>query len=210
MGLAAAAYRALWWEPRHVRLTVRALALPGWRDQLDGLRVAVIADLRTGAPHVSLSKLRRVVTRLNAQRPDLVALLGDYVDPRVTSATPIPIAAVAAALGRLRAPLGVVAVLGNRDWVEGGRQMASRCGSGRHGPRERRGKCRARALGCRRGRRGAPGGPQPPQLDVRPRQHAARSGWRGAGGRLARAPGACPRAGPQAWNGDRARRPPSA
>lgn len=108
-----------------MRLTLRALALPRWPDQLNGLRVAVIADLHTGAPHVSLSKLRRVVTRLNAERPDLVALLGDYVDPRVTGATPIPIAAVASALGRLSAPLGVVAVLGNHDWLKGGRQMAS-------------------------------------------------------------------------------------
>jgi predicted MPP superfamily phosphohydrolase len=125
IGLAAAAYRALWWEPRHVRLTSRSLALPRWPDRLDGLRVAVIADLHTGAPHVSLSKASRVVTRVNSERPDLVALLGDYVDPRVTGATPVPIAAIASALGRLEAPLGVVAVLGNHDWVEGGREMAA-------------------------------------------------------------------------------------
>jgi predicted MPP superfamily phosphohydrolase len=108
-----------------VRLTSRSLALPRWPDRLDGLRVAVIADLHTGAPHVSLSKASRVVTRVNSERPDLVALLGDYVDPRVTGATPVPIAAIASALGRLEAPLGVVAVLGNHDWVEGGREMAA-------------------------------------------------------------------------------------
>jgi uncharacterized protein len=125
IGVAAAACRALWWEPRHVRLTSRALALPRWPDRLEGLRVAVIADVHTGAPHVSLSKVRRVVTRVNSERPDLVALLGDYVDPRVAGATPIPIAALASALGRLEAPLGVVAVLGNHDWIEGGREMAS-------------------------------------------------------------------------------------
>jgi uncharacterized protein len=125
MGLAAAAYRALWWEPRHVRLTSRALELPCWPERLDGLRVAVIADLHTGAPHVSLSKVGRVVTRVNAERPDLIALLGDYVDQRVTGATLVPIPVVASALGRLRAPLGVVAVLGNHDWVEGGRELAS-------------------------------------------------------------------------------------
>jgi uncharacterized protein len=125
MGLAAAAYRALWWEPRHVRLSSRVLELPRWPQRLNGLRVAVIADLHTGAPHVSLPKVTRVVTRVNAERPDLIALLGDYVDPRVTGATPVPVAAVASALGRLRAPLGAVAVLGNHDWVEGGRETAS-------------------------------------------------------------------------------------
>ena len=125
LGVAAAAYRALWWEPRHVRLTFRTLALPAWPERLDGLRVAVIADLHTGAPHVSLSKLTRVVERVNAEEPDLVALLGDYVDPRVTGATRIPIAEVASALAGLEAPLGAVAVLGNHDWAEGGRETTS-------------------------------------------------------------------------------------
>jgi len=125
IGLAAAAYRALWWEPRHVRVTSHTLALPRWPARLDGLRVAAIADLHTGAPHVSLSKITRVVMHVNAERPDLVALLGDYVDARVTCGTPIPVAAVASALGELSAPLGVVAVLGNHDWAEGGREMAS-------------------------------------------------------------------------------------
>jgi uncharacterized protein len=125
MGIAAAAYRALWWEPRHVRLTSHTLALPRWPDRLDGLRVAVIADLHTGAPHVSLAAVERVVARVNAEGPDLVALLGDYIDPRVAGASPVPPAAVASALGRLRAPLGVVGVLGNHDWVEGGRELAA-------------------------------------------------------------------------------------
>jgi uncharacterized protein len=126
IGVAAAmGWRALWWEPRHVRLTSRSLVLPRWPRELDGLRVAVIADLHTGAPHVSLSKVERVVARVNRERPDLVALLGDYVDRRVTGATPVPMTAVASALGRLEAPLGAVAVLGNHDWTEGGREMAS-------------------------------------------------------------------------------------
>lgn len=123
--IGAAAYRALWWEPRHVRLSRRAVALPRWPEHLDGLRVAVIADLHTGAPHVSPAKVSRVVERVNAEGPDVVALLGDYVDPRVAGATRVAPAAVAATLGRLRAPLGVAAVLGNHDWAEGGREIAS-------------------------------------------------------------------------------------
>jgi uncharacterized protein len=108
-----------------VRLTSRTVGLPRWPVALDELRVAVIADLHTGAPHVSLSKLNGVVARVNAESPDLIALLGDYVDPRVAGATPVPIPAVASALGGLEAPLGVVAVLGNHDWAEGGREMAA-------------------------------------------------------------------------------------
>jgi len=108
-----------------VRLSSHSLTPSRWPPQLDGLRVAVIADLHTGAPHVSLSKVERVVARVNRERPDLIALLGDYVDRRVTGATTVPVASVASALGRLEAPLGAVAVLGNHDWTEGGREIAA-------------------------------------------------------------------------------------
>jgi predicted MPP superfamily phosphohydrolase len=106
-----------------VRLTRRTLGLPQWPAELRGLRVAVISDLHTGAPHVPLDKVALVVDRVNRERPDLVALLGDYADPRVVGADPVSPREVAAALGRLSAPLGLVAVLGNHDWAEGGREM---------------------------------------------------------------------------------------
>ena len=80
----------------------------------------MIADLHTGSAHVPLSKVARVVERVNQERPDLVALVGDYADARA-EVDPLELGA---ALGRLEAPLGVVAVLGNHDWVVGGRAMA--------------------------------------------------------------------------------------
>jgi hypothetical protein len=84
----------------------------------------VISDLHTGAPHVPLSKVGRVVERVNRERPDLVVLLGDYADPRVAGASEVDRSELAARLGRIEAPLGVVAVLGNHDWVDGGPAMA--------------------------------------------------------------------------------------
>ena len=65
---AAVAARALWWEPRRVRLTRHDIGLPGWPPALDGLRVALIADLHAGAPHVDLRKLERVVARRGSAR----------------------------------------------------------------------------------------------------------------------------------------------
>ena len=107
---------------RHVRLD-----LPGWRNDV---KIAVLSDLHVGAPHIGLDKLRRIVVETNAENPDMVVLLGDfmiggpnrrggvrggsYVEPEV----------VARELAKLRAPLGVFAVMGNHDWWFDGERMS--------------------------------------------------------------------------------------
>jgi predicted MPP superfamily phosphohydrolase len=60
-------------------------------------------------------RLAAIVDRLNALRPDLVLLAGDYVSRKRWATRHYPIAETVAPLGRFRAPLGVVAVLGNHD-----------------------------------------------------------------------------------------------
>ena len=90
--------------------------LERWPKALDGLRVAVLSDLHSGAPHVDERRLARIVAKVNAQHPDLVALVGDYADPTVPLGEAIAPEAVAEELGALHAPLGVFAVLGNHDW----------------------------------------------------------------------------------------------
>ncbi|HWC27632.1 MAG TPA: metallophosphoesterase [Solirubrobacteraceae bacterium] len=117
----AAAVRALWLEPRSLRVTRHDLVLPRWPAPLDGLRLAAIADLHAGAPHVDLAKLDRVVAAVNREHPELVALLGDYADPEVALGRRIAPEAVAQRLAHLRAP--ALAVLGNHDWNHWGEQM---------------------------------------------------------------------------------------
>ena len=120
---AGLAWWAFWHEPRNVAVRRLTLALPHWPRELGGVTVAVVADLHTGAPHVDLDKVARIVARLNRAKPDLVALLGDYADPAVAFGHRVEPEEVAAALAKLRAPLGRVAVLGNHDWVEHGAEM---------------------------------------------------------------------------------------
>jgi len=87
------------------------------------LRIAVIADTHTGAPFHGLMRLARVVDRCNALEPDLVLLAGDYIYHGVSLGSAPEVSAIAAVLGQLRAPLGVVAVLGNHDWWDDGYAM---------------------------------------------------------------------------------------
>jgi predicted MPP superfamily phosphohydrolase len=126
-GLAAAgiAWRGLWQEPRSERIRELELELPAWPGALDGLRIALVSDLHAGAPHVDEGRIERVVAAVRAQRPDLVLLLGDYVDREVRFGSVVAPEAVAARLGELRAPLGVVAVLGNHDWRYDGPRVAA-------------------------------------------------------------------------------------
>jgi uncharacterized protein len=123
-GIAAGlAWWALWHEPRSTAVRRETLRVPRWPRSLDGVTVAVVADLHTGAPHVDLDRVDRIVARVNRARPDVVALLGDYADPDVVGGERFEPDQVAARLARLRARLGRVAVLGNHDWVEYGARM---------------------------------------------------------------------------------------
>jgi len=98
------------------RVTIESLAWTG-----APLTIGVISDVHVGGPHVSVARVRRIVGRMNAEAPDLVLLVGDYVDhhrpPSGRSAAEnAAITAGLEALGEFEAPLGVVAVLGNHDW----------------------------------------------------------------------------------------------
>ena len=120
--VAGAAYAGIV-EPRRLRIRRLTLRLPRWPQRLDGLRVAVIADLHAGGPHVDEDRIEQIVGRVNGERPDLVVLLGDYVDPNVILGGEVAPEDVADRLADLRAPLGVFAVLGNHDWRSGGERV---------------------------------------------------------------------------------------
>ena len=80
---------------------------------LTGLRIAVIADVHHSAI-LPLPCVRRMVDLANAQAPDVIALVGDYVSDGAKYIVP-----VFGELARLRARYGVYGVLGNWDCFSG-------------------------------------------------------------------------------------------
>ncbi len=106
---------------RRVRLnpqvTHTELALPRLPPEYDGLCVVHLTDIHHSVL-VGLQEVERVVEIVNRSRPDVVVLTGDYV-----TFSPACIWPVARVLGRLRAPRGVFAVLGNHDFRAGAGAM---------------------------------------------------------------------------------------
>lgn len=114
LGLSLGAW-AFYLEPSSFVVSRRNIALADWPSNVT-LSVALLSDLHVGSPYFGRAKLKRVVARVNENRPDLVLLAGDYVIDDVMGGRFVPPEEIAAILGQLQAPLGVYAVLGNHDW----------------------------------------------------------------------------------------------
>lgn len=108
-------------EPGWLQQRQLTLVVANWSGP--PLSIAVAADLHVGAPHAGLPMLRKVVDQLNAGSPDLILLPGDFVIQGVIGGQAVDPALIAQELGRLKAPLGVFATLGNHDWWHNGTQV---------------------------------------------------------------------------------------
>lgn len=82
------------------------------------LNIACLSDLHVMSPWSSLAAVARSVDEVNAMKPDIVCLLGDYIAARPTPGRAERAERIARLLARLEAPLGVHAILGNHDWID--------------------------------------------------------------------------------------------
>ena len=105
-------------EPRLLHERQFVLDDVNWRGA--PVKIAFVADLHVGAPHSSLEQLDGLVEKINAARPDLILLGGDFVVAFVIGGQSASAEEIAARLAHLTAPLGVFAVLGNHDWWHDG------------------------------------------------------------------------------------------
>lgn len=139
--LAAAAALGLyagWVEPRRLVMRRFSVRVPGLSAPV---RAVAIGDLQPWRPHWPASRLRAAFARAQAERPDVVFWLGDYFNAptkwiarrlagrprlqRAWAAAQTPMDEIAAEMGRLTAPMGAFAVLGNHDWGWDGEACAA-------------------------------------------------------------------------------------
>jgi|RhiMethySRZTD1v2_1073278.scaffolds.fasta_scaffold13591_4 uncharacterized protein len=122
-----------------LEVTRYRVAPPAWPRHLK-LSVAVIADVHAGGPAMPIGRIESVVEQTNALKPDIVVLLGDFAASHKFKMRSVAPEEWSGALGQLKAPLGVHAILGNHDWWDDlsaqrarkgpvlGRRMLERCG----------------------------------------------------------------------------------
>jgi len=104
-------------EPRfRLKVANYRLMLDAWAG-VESMRIAILADIHACRPWMPVERIFEIVRRTNALRPDIVLLLGDFTagmrrfrTGRVRADEWGPV------LGGLKAPLGVLSVLGNHDW----------------------------------------------------------------------------------------------
>lgn len=116
-----------------VRLDVTRydLALPKWPAGAKPLRMALVADIHACEPWMPVRRIGEIVAVTNSLGADIVLLLGDYVRSiRRFGTRDVPPEAWGAALAKLRAPLGVYAILGNHDYRRDGPEPVRRALAG--------------------------------------------------------------------------------
>ncbi|MDA8165693.1 MAG: metallophosphoesterase [Desulfobacteraceae bacterium] len=109
-------------EAEELEVVAADVPVRGLPAGLDGFTIGALSDFHAGA-YLRPAQVERAVQAVNAYRPDLVTLLGDYVDGKTESHDLEDLEAsrfLFAALKELRATYGVFAVLGNHDhWANG-------------------------------------------------------------------------------------------
>ena len=94
-----------WLEINRIDVAIRDLA-----PAFHGTKVAHLSDFHYGK-HLPKGYVERALERTLAEKPDLIALTGDFIDRGHRH-----VREAAKLFGQLRAPLGVFAVLGNHDF----------------------------------------------------------------------------------------------
>jgi predicted MPP superfamily phosphohydrolase len=102
-------------EPRWLETSNIEITLPRLDSGFDGYKIVQIGDIHLD-DWTKPGRLKNVMRTVNEQRPDLIAIMGDFAS---YSAKKLDTRQLTEALSLLSARDGVVAVLGNHDYLTG-------------------------------------------------------------------------------------------
>ncbi len=116
LGAAVSGY-GIWNAYRLPVITRRTLYFADLPPAFDGLRVLHLSDVHAGI-HMERDKMEEIVAQANALGADLILQTGDMID-----ISPSYIPDYVRTFRELRAPLGVVTIIGNHDYYTGERAV---------------------------------------------------------------------------------------
>jgi hypothetical protein len=118
-GLGSFAY-AMLIEPERLAVEQVTLRLPRLDPAFNGYRLVQVSDIHLDHRYMTRDRLLGIAALVSAQRPDLIAITGDYIT-RGRAADYLP--DLDAGLAQMHARDGITAVLGNHDYRVGARAI---------------------------------------------------------------------------------------
>ncbi len=92
-----------------------SIQLRNWPKGAPPVRIALLSDIHLGNLAMSPGRLQSIVDQVNDASPDLVLIAGDFIVGHEAAGAADRAKGLSKPLRSLRAPLGVVAILGNHD-----------------------------------------------------------------------------------------------
>jgi len=97
-----------------------AMTLPGWPEGARPVTVVLLSDVHIGNSTMDADRLSRIVAQVNALRPDLVLIAGDFASGHDPAGAPAGLEQLTPLSG-LHPRLGTIATFGNHDeWTDPG------------------------------------------------------------------------------------------
>jgi len=115
LGSVGAFSYAHWIEPGWLTLTEKDIYLPNLPPTLDGLKIAQLTDIHFN-PDKDEEIIAKAVAAVNAAKPDIIALTGDFVTD-----SHLVFAPLMNLLSKLKAKHGIYGIMGNHDGWSNGR-----------------------------------------------------------------------------------------
>ena len=92
-----------------------SIQMPDWPAAHAPIKIAMLSDIHVSGPDMPPARVARIVDQVNALKPDIVLLAGDFVSDKKVATRTYSAAVGLAPLKGLRATFGAWAVLGNHD-----------------------------------------------------------------------------------------------
>ena len=115
VGVGVVLFVSMWWGVLYTRYHIEVVPVEISSAQIpesfNGYKIAQISDLHVGTWGNDTTFISNLVDSVNALHPDLIVFTGDIVNRRTSEVEPF-----VKPLSRLKAPDGVMSILGNHDY----------------------------------------------------------------------------------------------